>query len=149
MAWLRPFGFGGLLDWNPVRELDRMWSDMDAIFGRAERSYASGESTVNVWAKDDGAVVTAELPGVDPERIDISVKADVVTLKGSKPEDKTGEGERLLRRERGHGEFSREIRLPFRVAEDAVEARFRNGVLHLRLPRASADQARRIPVQPA
>lgn len=149
MAWPRTFGFGGLFDWDPARELDRMWSDTDALLGRPRRSYEPGDPTINVWAKDDDVVVTAELPGVDPSEIDISVKADVVTLKGAKPEDGANDGERVLRRERGRGELFREIRLPFRVAEDAVQAHFKNGVLHLRLPRSGAERARKIQVQAA
>jgi HSP20 family protein len=59
------------------------------------------------WTNEDGAILTAELPGVNLEDIDISVVKDTLTLKGSRQPDESQEGETYHRRERGYGAFAR------------------------------------------
>lgn len=145
MAWSQALGFPW--DWDPFRELDRMQAEVADLFGRANDSYAPGYPPVNVWVNDEAAVVTAELPGVEPEKIDISVVGNRVTLSGSRPAEELKGDERYLRSERGYGEFSRTIGLPFRVQPDQVEARFKDGVLHLKLPKASVERPRKIEIE--
>lgn len=90
---------------------------------------------VNVWQGTDSAAVTAELPGVAPEGLDISVKNNVLTIAGERKAPEVGEDAARLRRERAYGRFSRIVQLPFRVDRDRVEARFENGVLQIELHR--------------
>jgi len=94
-------------------------------------------------------VITAEVPGVSADEIDISVVGETLTLSGErKPEDLEG-GVRYHRRERGGGRFSRSIELPFRVDADKVEAAYDKGILRVTLPRAEADKPRKITVRAA
>jgi HSP20 family protein len=104
---------------------------------------------MNVWAYEDGAVVTAELPGVNTEDIDISVVGDTLTLTGSRQPDELKEDETYHRRERGYGRFTRAFQLPFQVEADKVEAIFEQGVLHISLPRAEADKPKKIAIKTA
>jgi HSP20 family protein len=104
---------------------------------------------MNVWAYEDGAVVTAELPGVNTEDIDISVVGDTLTLTGSRQPDELKEDETYHRRERGYGRFTRAFQLPFPVESDKVEAIFEKGVLHISLPRAEADKPKKIAIKTA
>jgi HSP20 family protein len=136
--------------WNPlagvqdqVRAVDRA---MDRWFQLANDGHAPVLPAVDVWAKDDEVLVEAELPGVEAEDVDISVEGDVLTLRGKRNRPAEDEA-RPYRQERGFGEFSRSFRLPFRVEAGAVDARFGNGVLEIKLPRAQADRPRRIAVQ--
>jgi HSP20 family protein len=102
----------------------------------------------NVWTSESGAVVSAELPGVAPEDIDISVVNDTLTVSGTrKPEE--AEGATYYQRERGHGEFTRTFQLPFLVQGDQVKAAFDKGVLHITLPRAEEDKTKKIEVKAA
>jgi HSP20 family protein len=94
-------------------------------------------------------VVTAELPGVEPGDIEISVVGDTLTLSGSRQLDDPGEGGTYHRRERSHGRFTRAIRIPFPAEPDGVEAVFDRGVLSISLPRLEADKPRRIEVRAA
>jgi HSP20 family protein len=146
MAWPQTSGFRPLWDWDPFRELDRAQAEVGELFARTNDSYVPGYPPVNVWASDEGVVVTAELPGVDPAKLDISVVGDQLTLAGSRPADEPKEGERFLRSERGHGDFERALRLPFKVQADQVQARFKDGILFLELPKASAERPRKIEV---
>jgi len=123
-----------------------MQAEMDRLFQSVNDSYAPGFPAVNVYTKDDEAIVAAELPGVSADAIDISVLDDTVTIKGARAADALPEGARVHRHERGSGEFSRTVRLPFRIEPGAVDAKFENGVLEITLPRAEADRPRRIAV---
>ena len=92
-------------------------------------------------------MITAEIPGVDPETLDISVTGETITLSGERQLEKVGEDVRYHRRERGSGQFKRSIQLPFPVEVDKIEATFRNGVLNVSLPRAEEDKPRKIDVK--
>jgi HSP20 family protein len=102
---------------------------------------------MNVWTNQDGAIVTAELPGVASEDIDISVQGDTLTLRGCCQGGALEEGAVYHRRERGRGDFTRSIQLPFQVAGDQVEATFAKGVLSISLPRAEADKPTKITIK--
>jgi HSP20 family protein len=104
---------------------------------------------MNVWANDDSAFITAEVPGTKAEDIDISVVDDVLTLSGSRDPDELEEGMNVHRRERGYGKFTRTIQLPFNVDVNQVEATFKTGVLQITLPRAEADKPKKITVKSA
>ena len=139
--------------YTPWQEMERMRREMDRVFSNF---YASPRSRVapsfpaiNVWTNQDGAVITAELPGVDPDDIDISVVGDTLTLTGWRQPEELKEGEKYHRRERGYGKFTRTFQLPFSVEGDRVEAMFSKGVLHLSLPRAEAEKPRKITIKAA
>jgi HSP20 family protein len=151
MLTRRPFGFYGYRSpWQDMqrlhREVDRLFSDSFTMAGgRTAPSYPA----INVWTNEDGAVVTAELPGVDAEDIDIAVVNDTLTLSGERKAEGLVEGDQFHRRERGYGKFNRSFQLPFKIEADNVDALFENGILHLSLPRAEADKPKKITVKSA
>ena len=104
---------------------------------------------INVLANEDGVIVSAKLPGVAAENINISVKENTVTIAGTREAKTLEEGQKFLRRERRDGDFSRTFRLPFAVDRNGVEAVFENGVLSVSLPRAEEDKPRKIQVKTA
>lgn len=104
---------------------------------------------MNVWTNEDGAVVTAELPGIDPKDIDISVNNDTLTVTGCRQLQELPEDATYHRRERGCGRFSRSFQLPFQVESEKVSAAFERGVLRITLPRAEVDKPRKIAVKTA
>ena len=123
-----------------------------------DRAFADGPTTarlettssypaMNVLTDRDSAVVTAELPGVNLEDIDISVEEDTLTLSGDRQPDELDEGATYHRQERRYGTFLRTLRLPFRVEAEKVDATFKKGVLSISLPRAEADKPRRIAIK--
>jgi len=134
--------------WNPWPEMERMRRRMDRLLGRLGRTVAGAPfPLVNVWSNDEKAVVTAELPGVKGDELDISVENDVLTIGGSREPEKIEEGETCHRHERGHGSFSRNVALPFAVDPEKVEATCRNGVLTVSLPRTQASRPRKVEVK--
>lgn len=134
------------------REMDRMQRDMNRLFdtynpGRLRS--APGYPAMNIWSNEDSLTLTAEMPGVSPEDIDISVVGETLTLSGERKHDDTNGSTRYHRRERGYGKFTRSIQLPFPVDVNKVEAGFSNGVLNIALPRAEEDKPRKIAVKSA
>jgi HSP20 family protein len=126
------------------REMNRLFS---GLASGAEAGVTSGYPAMNVWANEDGAIVTAELPGVAPEEMDISVVDDTLTVSGSREPVELEEGEVYHRRERGSGKFTRSFRLPFQIAASEVEAVFKKGVLQISLPRSEEDKPKKISVK--
>lgn len=134
------------------REMDRLRRDMDRLFessfSRRVRQRTSGYPAINVWAKsEEGVIVTAELPGVEPGEVDVSVTGDTLTLEGTRYAEGTPESAQFHRQERSQGEFKRTVQLPFTVNNDQVEASLSNGVLRVVLPRAEAEKPRQIQIQ--
>ena len=137
-----PF-YGG----DPFREMRRIQNEMNRLFHSASSGWAGGFPAVNVYAGSDGAVITAELPGVREDDLDITVHRDTITLRGErKPQAESGSA--YHRRERGVGAFVRTFSLPFQVDPDKVEAEMRDGVLRLTLERHESDRPKRIAVRP-
>ena len=93
----------------------------------------------------DSFVLSAEVPGVDPSTIDLSVTNNVLTIRGTKPADEN-EPTGMLR-ERLFGPFLRQIVLSGGVNFDNAQAEARHGVLVIRLPKQEAARSRTIPVQ--
>jgi HSP20 family protein len=147
----RPFGSYGIR--SPWQEMERWQREMSQLFSdpffMAGGRTAPGYPAMNVWTNENGAVITAELPGVNPDDIDIAVTGDVLTLSGNRQPEELDEGDKYHRRERGYGRFTRTFQLPFQVEANQVEAAFEKGVLHLSLPRAEADKPRKITIKTA
>ena len=136
-----PF-YGG----DPFREMRRIQNEMNRLFQSSSSGLAGGFPAVNVYAGSEGAVITAELPGVREEDLDITVHRDTITLRGErKPQAESGSA--YHRRERGVGSFARTFSLPFQVDPDRVEATMRDGVLRLKLERHESDKPKRIAVR--
>jgi HSP20 family protein len=137
---------------HPFRELERLRKEMDRLYSDfMEKTGAAPKIGVfpplNVTEEGDNLYVRAELPGINPDDIEISVEGDTLTLKG---ERKLGEPEENVcyhRRERESGRFRRVITLPTRINTDAVEASFRNGVLKIVLPKAEEALPKQITVK--
>lgn len=135
--------------WSELRRLQRSVSRLDRLFEGGSPSRSAGFPALNVWRGADGVLVTAELPGIDPKALDISVRGSTLVLRGSRQPDELKEGEGYHRRERGHGEFIRSLELPNRINAGKVEARYANGILRLSLPYAEEDKPRQVKVEVA
>jgi HSP20 family protein len=93
--------------------------------------------------------VSAELPGLEPEDIHITVDQNALTISGEKRVEKEDKGKRYYRLERSYGSFHRSITLPDQIDEEKIEATFKRGVLKMRLPKTGKERekGRRITVK--
>ena len=103
----------------------------------------------NVWQGEDAVAITAELPGVDPSDVDISVKDNLLTIAGERKAPEVPETARWHRNERHYGKFSRSLRLPFPASDEKVEARMSNGVLRVVVGRPEEDKPKKIEIKAA
>ncbi len=134
-------------DWtlDPFRELHRLQRDINRLFA-GWNPPVDQFPALNLWSSPDEVVLTAEIPGVDPKDVDVSVIGNVVTLEGERKEDASIPAESFHRRERENGKFMRSVRLPYEVEADKVQARCENGVLRVTLPRKESTKPRRIAI---
>lgn len=126
------------------QQANRLFEDVFREFDNT-REALSGvlAPSIDVTQSDHETRVTAELPGVKEEDVDLSVDDDVLTIRAEKPiEREAGKDVRHVR-ERAYGTFQRSLRLPRPVDPDQVHAHFANGVLTIILPRAEQENGRK------
>ena len=139
--------------WFPFFDVGKTLEEMDRMFGQmgqpvGVRSVPRGTfPAVNVYEQGDGIVLMAEVPGIEPEQLDLTVLGDSVTLKGQRREEDLPDGERFYRRERPVGSFTRTVTLPEAVNGDSVQAEYKNGVLTVRMEKAEQAKAKKITIQ--
>lgn len=131
---------------DSIPEILRLQQEMNRLFSSAGESTTIDYPAINVWEKNGVALVTAELPGMSAENIDISVTDNTLTLSGIKKTQDLKEGENYLRQERIPGSFQRSIQLSFRVNPKDVEARYEKGILTIVLPRGKEDLPKKIKI---
>jgi HSP20 family protein len=129
------------------REMNRLHDEMGRYFGRAGFAQGGSIPAVNIWEDEQSVFVTADLPGIDSGKLDISiVEGNQLTISGERPITETPNAV-WLRQERGAGNFTRTITLPTLVDANRVEATYENGVLRITLPKAEAAKPRKITVK--
>ena len=102
---------------------------------------------VDMHETADEIVLTASLPGLKAEDVDITMTGQTLTIKGEFKADEKVERDQYLYRERRYGTFSRTLQLPVRVEGDKAEATFTNGVLTLHIPKAAEVKPRQIQIK--
>lgn len=131
---------------NFRREVDRMFDDFFEGFGRPGRSSLTSWSrptpSIDLAENDNEITITAELPGIDEKDIELTVTGDLLTLRGEKKSAHEQANSDSYYAERRYGSFSRTVRLPFELKDEA-EANYNKGVLSVRIPKP-ADQQRQV-----
>lgn len=131
--------------WAPFTDLDKEWR---FDFPRFVREATEFRPSMDVVKKDGQLVLTAELPGIGPDEVDVSLTGDMLTISGEKSEEReVTEADHYLH-ERTFGSFQRRIAVPDGVTADDIAADFDNGILTLRvtIPEEKTTEPRRIPV---
>jgi HSP20 family protein len=102
---------------------------------------------IESFARNGDLVVRAEVPGVEPKDLDISVLGNVLTIKGNRKEEKEVKSEDYIRREFSYGAYERRMTLPDGANTEKIEAHFKNGVVEITMPMAKKAEAKKVPVQ--
>lgn len=103
--------------------------------------------SVDVKEDDNNYIFLADLPGIDPKDIDVSVEDNALTIKGERKTESKEEREGYKRIERSHGNFYRRFSLPDTADADKVSAEARNGVLEIRIPKTDKKKSQRVKVK--
>jgi len=130
--------------WDPFGEMLRMQRDMEHIFSRMgtggdggeERTAVAWIPKIDVKSKGDDIVVRAELPGIDPDAVDIEVTEGVLTIRGERKAEEEREDEGWIIRESSYGSFERSMALPEGVKAEDIKADYRDGILEVHVPKA-------------
>ena len=142
---------------DPFGEMVTLRQAMDRLF---EDSFVSpltlrtfnGEAVappLDVHQTADEIVVTAALPGIKPNDVDITITGQTLSIRGEFKADEEIGRDQYLYRERRYGTFNRQIQLPVRVQGDAASATFENGLLTLSIPKSEEVKPRQIQVKAA
>jgi len=131
------------------REMDRLFDDFLTGWGwRTPTTLAEAERwekftpQLDISEIDDHIKITAELPGLDREDVNVNLVDDVLTISGEKKKEVEEEGENYYRTERTYGAFERAVRLPSEIDADEVDAVFEKGVLTITLPKTEEMETR-------
>ena len=146
--------------WRPFRELtpfrdfERMRSEMDRLWNSFfERGTLRGEAggewlpSLDVAETKNEIVVKAEVPGLEPKNIDISLSDGLLTIKGEKKQEREEKEENYHLVERRYGTFTRSIRIPNEVQSDKINASYKNGVLKIVLPKSEGPKKKEVKIK--
>ena len=140
---------------NPWRNMFNLQSRINRMFDDAAFPAVKDDEgvalcnwnpVVDIYENDDNIMIKAELPGIDKKDIEVGVKDRVLTLKGERAFDNEVQEEKYYRRERAFGKFIRSFTLPAHVDSEKIKADFKDGVLHISVPKPEADKPHKITV---
>ncbi len=138
-----------LVHWDPWHELATLQRDVNARWERAFSGAGALVPPVDAYRTDSGLSVRMELPGMQPEDVEVSVADGRLKVSGERRVDEKIEEGRWVRRERAIGRFQRTFALPRGVDADSITASFENGILRLEIPHTPDQQPRKIAVTAA
>jgi HSP20 family protein len=170
MANLVPWRWGALRNLDVDRSFDTFRTEMESLHRSIDRLFADAwggsfapSLLAETWttgkiaprldvAEDDKAFhVSVELPGMNDKDVAVTVEDRVLTIRGEKKEEKEKKDKDVFRRERAYGSFRRTIELPGDVDSAKIEAKFKDGILTIDLPKTkeAQDRVKQIPVKAA
>lgn len=127
------------------RDLQRLVGDLGGLSRRGVAETSGVYPSLNLYDDGESFIARAEVPGVDPKDLEITVTHDTLTIRGQRVEEQP-EGASYHRRERAAGSFQRALTLPDPVNSDKVAAACKNGVLEVRMPRADHVRPRKVAI---
>lgn len=133
--------------WDPFADLNRIQRDFEKSYFGPRARPADFAPSVDVLEEAEALLLRAELPGVKREDIDVSVDANVLTLKGERKLEAEESKRRYHRVERSYGTFVRQFQLPSNVDATTIEAQLADGVLTLRIAKKQELKPRKIDVK--
>jgi HSP20 family protein len=144
-----------LTPWRPFRELSTLRSEIDDLFARFFREEEHWltrpwESpflpAIESYVRDGTLVVRADLPGIDPKDVELSVEGDRLTIKGERRAAHEDKELGRMYREVGYGRFERTVTLPSGVDPDSVKAEYHDGVLEITMKAPKGLVAKKVPI---
>lgn len=139
--------------WNPFREMEDFFNDMQRGFGRppvrstGEATPAPWAPTVDISENPKEYLLKAELPGLNRDQIRITIDKGLLTLAGERKFEKVDKDEKHHRIERSYGSFSRSFTLPDDVVTEKIAAECKDGIVQVRLPKAEVRRQQTIDVK--
>lgn len=138
----------GLIRWNPFldnfEEMDKMFSDFSPVLSGGQAGFMPA---IDMYEDKNSVTVETELAGIDPEKVDISIENDVLTIKGESEKKSEVEDKNYYKKEIRRGSFYRSVPLPTHVVGDKASAVAEDGVLKISIPKAPELKPRTIKIK--
>jgi HSP20 family protein len=131
---------------TPSGNLSRAWPEFAHLFGSVRSPQPGGFPKFNAWKDGDEIVLGAEVPGLEPDALEVKVHDNRLTVSGSLPVHEKTEAETYHHTERAYGAFSRELRLPFRADPAKTSATLENGIIRVTVHALAEDKPKHITV---
>jgi HSP20 family protein len=129
------------------RDMDRLFSRLWSDFGMEGFADDMSEGPIEITETEDAVRVKAELKGIKPEDLDISVVRNRLTIKGKKSEKTIEKGKYYQKIERSYGSFSRSVILPSGIDIDKIKATFEKGTLDIVIPKRESEKVQGIKIE--
>lgn len=145
-----------ILRYQPWSALNQLQDEVNKIFERGIQTQETDTSkiatsqwlpAVDIKEEDNHFLIFADIPGVDPKNIEISMENGVLSIKGEKHFEKEDKGNNYSRRERSTGIFYRRFSLPDTADAESISAKGKHGVLEIMIPKIKKSQPRKIDIQ--
>jgi len=134
-----------LTRWDSFRDMKAVEDDLDRLVGRAY-ARTTWVPALDVRESDDHFELTLDLPGIEPDQVNVSYEDGMLTVTGKREFTDEAKGDTWHRIERGFGTFARSVRLPRTADPEKIEAHFDKGVLAISVPKVEAAKPRTIEV---
>lgn len=128
-------------------EMDDNYSDETTSAPAAGYEEQEGQLTVDVFQDDENIIIQSTIAGVSPDDLDVSITNDMVTIRGDRRRQYNADQEDYFYQECYWGTFSRSIILPVEIDADRAEAKIKNGILTIRIPKANTAVTRKLKVK--
>jgi HSP20 family protein len=143
-----------IIRWDPFRDLMTLRDKMNRLFEDAASSRgeekdlmsSSWTPAVDIYENEEEVVLTAELPGVEENDIEIKIEDNVLTLKGERKFEKDMTEENYHRIERAYGSFYRSFRMPQYIDQDKIKADHDQGILKVQMPKNHESKSRKVKI---
>jgi HSP20 family protein len=147
--------FRSVRAWDPLDEMRIMQRDMERLFDRLVGTDKGGEvghpglwmPSIESYTKDGKLFIKAELPGVDPKDLDVTINARELVIKGERKAEKDEKEKDYTYREISYGSFERRFMIPEGVRTDDLKAAFTNGILEVSVPIPEVAKAKKIEIK--
>lgn len=121
-----------IVRWRPLKDIERLFDEEFPVLSLQKIGW---DLAVDVYEKEENVIAEMNLPGIDPDKIEISIENDFLRISGSRDEQKETKEKNYYSKEIKRGGFERTIELPAPVKKDKTEAIYENGVLKVILPK--------------
>ena len=143
---------GAISPFRPFRELERMTRRWETAFPNLFEDFDGDleevfKPAIESYVRNGNLVVRADMPGLEPKDIEVSILGNVLTVKGERKHEQEVKKEDYLHREVSYGAFERRMSLPEGTEADKVKATFKNGVIEVTVPMAKEAVAKKVPIE--
>ena len=133
-----------LIKWEPFGDMDRFFDEVPSFPAASKFGF---DLALDVFEKDGNVIAQMNLPGIDPQKIDVSIEDNLLRVAGSREESKEEKDKQYYSKEIRRGSFERVVRLPAAVARDKATANFKNGELTITMPKLTEKEVGKVQVQ--